>query len=80
MRGGEGAGLGAGTLAMIRQVEELPDLVDREPEGTSPTDEREPLEVFGPVEAIATGAPGRRGQEPDALVVSDGFHPGPGTL
>jgi hypothetical protein len=58
VRGSEGAGFGAGTRAMIRQVEELPDLGDRESEGASPTDEREPLEVFGPVEAIASDAAG----------------------
>jgi hypothetical protein len=80
VRGSEGAGLSTWTLAMIRQVEELPNLVDREPEGASPTDEREPLEVFGPVEAIASGAAGRRGQEPNAFVVPDGLHLGPGAL
>jgi hypothetical protein len=64
MRGGEGAGLGAGTLAMIGQVEEPPDLVDREPKGAGPTDEREPLEVSCLVATVTADAAARRGKSP----------------
>jgi hypothetical protein len=71
VRGGQPTRLGARAAAVFREVEELPDLVDRESERPGAADEEEPLEVLGPIEAVAAGAPGGGGEEPGALVVAN---------
>jgi hypothetical protein len=50
---------------MIGEVKEPPDLIDRESQSASSTDEGEPLEVFIPIQPVAAGTAGGEGEEPD---------------
>ena len=50
----------AGPIALIRQVKQRANLVEREPEVARAPDEAQPIEVLGSVGAVIAGCPGRR--------------------
>src|SRR5260370_42038598 len=55
VRAGHHPGLGARSLALIGEREELPDLVDGEAERSGAADKCQPLEVVLGIEAVAPG-------------------------
>lgn len=70
---GDGQHVIARPLVAFAQRKDLADLVERELELLGSADERQPLDVGVVVRAVAPGGAGRLGQQPDALVVANGF-------
>jgi hypothetical protein len=65
--------LSAGIRVPIDQTEQAAQLIEAEAEFPASPDEAQPLEVLGRVEAVSSGAAGRRRHDPDLLVISDGL-------
>ena len=55
-------------------------LLDRKAEVATAPDERQALDVAFAVHALATFLPGGSREEPDGLVVADGWDVGPGSF
>lgn len=77
---GDAFHLGAGISAAVDELQQRPDLVQREAELPSPADEAKPSPLGLAVQAMAALASGGRRQQPDPLVVADRFDISAGVL
>src|SRR5262249_34263339 len=72
--------LRAGVATGIDEAQQFPHFLEREPEFAAPTDEVEPLDMFGLVAAVSAAGARRARHDADALVVSYGFEVDAGRL